>query len=121
MKSRFALLLALATLLTPVVHAYYFFVQYPSRTGPFAPLYAKFDLNALSTKTVPFLIAEQGPAALAPGDNINSLVSEIRLAATAWNDVATSDLKLAFGGFFARESNTPHQSSKSFLKIFRLG
>lgn len=100
MKSRFALLLTFAAILTPVLHGYYFFVQYPSRNGPFTPIYAKFDLNALSAKTVPFLISEQGPATLAAGDNLNSLISEIRLAATAWNDVATSDLKLAFGGFF---------------------
>ncbi|MCC6588434.1 MAG: IPT/TIG domain-containing protein [Bryobacterales bacterium] len=100
MKSRLTFLLALVALLTPVLHGYYFFVQYPSRNGPFTPLYTKFDLNALSAKAVPFLISEQGPATLAAGDNMNSLISEIRLAATAWNDVPTADLKLAFGGFF---------------------
>ncbi len=81
--------------------AYYFFVHYFTRSAPWQPVPEKFDLNALQNKTVPVLISDQGPA-LAPGDTAAGLISQIRLAAKAWNDVESSDLRLAFGGFFSQ-------------------
>jgi len=94
-------LAAVAILLSPAASGYYFFVRYLSRSAPYNPAYEKFDLNALPNKTVPFFIAEGGPVQLAAGDSFASLVSQIRLAAKAWNDVETSDLRLAFGGLIA--------------------
>src|SRR6266478_5559199 len=78
--------------------AYYHFIRYTSRTGPFTGAPVRFDLTALPNKTVSFFISEQGPTALAPNDSFAGVVSQIRLAAKMWNDVETSDLRLAFGG-----------------------
>lgn len=80
--------------------ASYPFVQYASRTAPFVPIPEKFDLNALPNKTVPLYVSELGPAQMVPGDSFASVISQIRLAARVWNDVETSDLRIAFGGLF---------------------
>jgi len=90
-----ALVLALAA----GAQAYYHFVHFASRQGPFTPIPEKFDLNAVLNKTVYFIVSETGPAAVAPGDTMAALASQLRLAAKAWNDVATSELRLAFGGY----------------------
>ena len=60
---------------------------------------AKFDLNALPDgHTVSYFISDQGPGPVMAGDSYQAIVSQIRLAAAAWNGVASSDLRLAFGG-----------------------
>lgn len=46
-----------------------------------------------------FIISETGPAAAAPGDSLAAITSQLRLAAKAWNDVPTSELRIAFGGY----------------------
>jgi hypothetical protein len=33
--------------------AYYFYVSFNTRSGPYNPIVKKFDLNALNNKTVP--------------------------------------------------------------------
>jgi hypothetical protein len=91
--------LALALAAPACAHAYSFFVHYFTRTAPWTPVVEKFDLAALQNKTVPFLISDQ-QAALASGDTQAGVESQIRLAARAWNDVDTSDLRIAFGGRF---------------------
>ena len=93
MKRFVATLLAVATLAL----AHYPFVTYNTRTGAFVPLPRKFDLAAIPGRTVQFFIADTTPQLL-PGDSLFSLHSQIRLAAKVWNDVDTSDLRLAFGG-----------------------
>lgn len=90
-----ALILALAA----GAQAYYHFVHFTSRQGPYTPIPEKFDLRALLNKTVYFIISETGPAAAAPGDSLAAITSQLRLAAKAWNDVPTSDLRIAFGGY----------------------
>jgi len=90
---------ALIAALAAGAQAYYHFVHFVSRQGPFTPIPEKFDLDALLNKTVFFIVSETGPAAVASGDSIEAIGSQLRLAAKAWNDVATSDLRLAFGGF----------------------
>ncbi len=77
--------------------AYYHFVHYPAGP-PYTPVYEKFDLRALADSTVPYYVSGSGPVALAPGDSLASVISQIRLAAAAWNEVKTSQLRLAFGG-----------------------
>lgn len=91
--------LAVLLALSAGAQAYYHFVHFVSRQGPFTPIPEKFDLSALLNKTVFFTISETGPAALAAGDSKEAVVSQLRLAAKAWNDVPTSELRLAFGGF----------------------
>ena len=95
---RIGLTVAAGLLASSASFGYYHFVHYLTRTAPFTPVYEKFDLNALSGKTVQFRISDQGPAALAPNDSLPSLYSHIRAAAKVWNGVDTSDLRLAFGG-----------------------
>jgi len=74
--------------------AYYHFVHYLS-TGNAVE---KFDLNALPGKTVTFFVSESGPATYSQGDTFNSVLSQLRQATGVWNGVATSSLRVAFGG-----------------------
>ncbi|MBI5280388.1 MAG: matrixin family metalloprotease [Candidatus Solibacter usitatus] len=92
---RLAVLLFAAASLAP---AYYHFVHFQSRTGPYTPVHARFDLGALQNKTVPFFISETGPSQMASGDTFNSVITQIRAAAQVWNSVDTAEIKLAFGG-----------------------
>ncbi|HUQ94800.1 MAG TPA: hypothetical protein VM120_24180, partial [Bryobacteraceae bacterium] len=62
------LLLCAGVLFSPSASAYYHFVRYLSRTAPFIAAPAKYDLNLLTNKTLPYYISEQGPAGLAPND-----------------------------------------------------
>ena len=103
------LLAGVAAALSPA-NAYYHFVHY-APGPPYSPVYEKFDLRALPDGAVPYFISAAGPVALAPGDSPASLVSQIRLAASVWNDVKTSQLRLIFGGFRNVDSAagaTPH-------------
>lgn len=84
--------------------AYYFYVHYGSRSGPFSPVYEKFDLNALQNNTVYFYISDSGPSGMAPGDSFPAIVSEIRTAAQQWNNVPTSLIRLAYGGLYTAGS-----------------
>ncbi len=111
MKKTFAILLALATLAS----AHYPFVVYNTRGGSFTPIPRKFDLNALPGRTVQFFISDAVPQLL-NGDTLTSLHSEIRLAAKVWNDVDTSDLRIAFGGI--RTANTPPSAAPSIEVTF---
>ncbi len=106
---RVAALVAGMILLSSAADAYYFFVHYTNRTGPFNPIVERFDLNALPEKTVTFLISDQGPTKYADGDNFQAVVSQIRAAANIWNAVETSDLRVRFGGFLTNSipQNTP--------------
>src|SRR3954451_22730662 len=94
---RRAAVLALCILAaTSVSSAYYHFVRYNTRTGPFTPIYEKFDLNALPNKTIPYFISAQAQVQLAPTDSYTGIVSQIRAAAKVWNDVDSSDLRLNY-------------------------
>ena len=94
-------LVAAILMLSSGAQGYYHFVRYLSRTAPWNPVYERFDVDSLQNKTVPFLISDQAPV-LPAGDTYSGLVSQIRLAAQAWNDVASSDLRLSFGGLFSQ-------------------
>jgi hypothetical protein len=104
--ARRALLLAMAlTVMSPLVSAYYYYVFFASGTGPYAPLAAHFDLNAIKDNTVQYFISDQPPAPLTPGDNLTTIYSQVRQAAEVWNGVASSSLRLHFGG--TRNMATP--------------
>ncbi len=101
-----ALLLAIAlTMMSPLVSAYYYYVFFASGTGPYAPLAAHFDLNAIKDNTVQYFVSDQPPTPLMPGDNVTSIYSQIRQAAEVWDGVASSSLRLHFGG--TRNMTTP--------------
>lgn len=85
--------------------AYYYYVFYNTANGPFnQPIVEKFDLNALVNNTVPFFIQDSGPAVMAPGDSFQAIIGEIRGAASVWDRVATSKIRLAYSGLFAAGS-----------------
>lgn len=92
------MLVAAAAVLSPLASAYYYWVYYAGRSGPYNPIPAKFDLSSLSNQTIPYLISSQGPAVMAQGDTFTALISQIRAAANVWNGVSTSAAKLSFGG-----------------------
>ena len=94
-------LMALAAAAVAVAPAYYHWVTFQTRTAPYTPVYAHFDLSALSNKTVPLMIDEDGPTQYATGDSWAAVVSQIRAAAQAWNSVDTSDIKLGSGALRA--------------------
>ena len=79
--------------------AYYHFTHFSSRQAPFRPIPEKFDVNALPNQALTYFIDDASGLQLADGDSYPSLVSEIRAAAGVWNGVASSSLRLAFGGF----------------------
>ena len=84
--------------MSPLVSAYYYYVFFASGTGPYEPLAAHFDLNAIKDNTVQYFISDQAPAPLMPGDNLTAIYSQIRQAAEVWNGIASSSLRLHFGG-----------------------
>jgi uncharacterized protein (TIGR03437 family) len=91
--------------------AYYYFIHYVN--GVNVP--EKFDLSALPSKTVNILVSENGPKLYSQTDSFNSVVSQIRQAAAVWNGVATSDLRVAFGGF---ENGTTPQNTPGGDVVF---
>lgn len=93
-------------LLASSASGYYHFVHFFNQAPPYAPVLEKFDLSALPDRTVRYYIAREGPAALAPGDSFESVLSQIRAAAAAWNEAATSELRLAFGGLAGPEARS---------------
>lgn len=103
------LVIAAGLLVSSVASGYYHFVHFATRVGPYIPIPEKYDLSALRNKTIYYYISDQTPTALAPGDTVQGLLSQIRLAAKAWNDVPTSDLRIAFGGveIVGTPQNTP--------------
>ena len=101
-----AFLFALAlTVMSPLVSAYYYYVFFASGAGPYAPLAAHFDLNAIKDSTVQYFVSDQPPTPLMTGDNLTSIYSQIRQAAEVWNGVPSSSLRLHFGG--TRNMATP--------------
>jgi hypothetical protein len=85
-------------ILSPIASAYYYWIYFAGRSGPFTPIPAKFDLNSLPNQSIPYLISSSGPAVMVPGDTFTALISQIRAAADVWNGVSTSAAKLSFGG-----------------------
>lgn len=103
-------------LLATTATASYHFVRYSNRFGYQQPIYEKFDLNALVNKTVPFFVITDGLTQLAPGDNINAVMSQLVLAARTWNDVSTSELRVQFGGYST--TNAAAQSGPGIDIVF---
>ena len=106
---RIVILLTASLLISTGASAYYFFVHFGTRSGPYNVIPEKFDVNALRNKTVYYFVSDAGPSQTSPSESFSSLVSELRLAAKVWNDVDSSDLRLAFGGLApsGNPQNTP--------------
>jgi uncharacterized protein (TIGR03437 family) len=102
-----AVAVAVALMGTPA-EAYYHYVHY-FQNAPYTPVQEKFNLAALPNSTVTFFVTDSGPAVLAPNDNLGSILGEVQTALGAWNSVASSNLRVAFGGTETdgQNSNTP--------------
>ena len=88
--------------------AYYHYIHYLSRTGPFTPIFERFDVRALPDSTVSVFVSDVAPKT--PGnDSFPSVLSQVRQAAAVWNSAGDSTLRLAFAGLEAKDqvSNTP--------------
>ncbi len=103
---RFALVAALAAVCLPAP-AYYHYIHYLNGTG----VPEKFDLTALPGNTVTFFVSETGPVTYNQTDSFNSVISQISQATQVWNGVASSALRVAFGGL--ENSSTPQNTPGS--------
>jgi uncharacterized protein (TIGR03437 family) len=102
---RLALFAACALAISIPAPAYYHFIHYVN--GVAVP--EKFDITALPNKTVTFFVSESGPVVYSQTDTFNSVLSQIRQATAVWNGIATSDMRVAFGGLenSSTAQNTP--------------
>jgi len=97
---------AMAVLLATPLAAYYHFTRFDAGSRA---VQSRFDLNALPNKTLTFYVSDNGPTQLLPNDSFASVLGAFRQAIQAWDGVASSDLRLAFGGLYSAgaASNTP--------------
>ena len=106
MKLRYtaAVIAALAVGALPAP-AYYHFIHYINGTS----VPEKFDLTALPNKTVSIFVTENGPVQYSATDTFNNVLNQIKQGAAVWNGVASSSLRVAFGGLenLATPQNTP--------------
>ncbi|MGO9262814.1 MAG: matrixin family metalloprotease [Bryobacteraceae bacterium] len=101
---------AVAVLLATPSQAYYHYVHFlGSRSGPFTPVYERFDLTALSNSTVTVYVNDQGPQVYGPNDTFGSVLSQVKDAVAVWNSVSSSALRISFAGVESANqvSNTP--------------
>src|SRR5271165_1781151 len=103
------------TALSSIASGYYHFVYYPGRSGPFNPIMLHFDLGQLTNNTVYYFISDQGPNVFVKGDSFTAVMSELQLAAQAWNNVPGSQIKLAYGGL---ENQSTQQSAPGIDVVF---
>ena len=98
--ARFAALVAGSFLVASTGSAYYYYTYFNSTSPPYTPIFARFDLNTLSNNTVPFFVSSAGPSTMYPGDTMAAIISQMQSAANVWNGVSTSNIRLAYGGFY---------------------
>jgi len=98
---RLAALVAGSFLLANTGSAYYYYTYFNSTAPPYTPIVARFDLTTLSNNTVPFFVSGAGPSSLYPGDSLTAMITQISAAANVWNNVSTSNIRLAYGGFYS--------------------
>jgi hypothetical protein len=78
---------------------YAHWIFFSGRSAPFTPVAATFNLASLPNNTVSYFISDQGPGPLMPGDSPANIYSQIQAGANVWNQVPTSTIRVAFGGF----------------------
>src|SRR5580692_2067719 len=78
---------------------YAHWIFFSGRSAPFTPVAATFNLASLPNNTVSYFISDQGPGPLMPGDSAANIYSQIQAAANVWNQVPSSTIRVAFGGF----------------------
>jgi uncharacterized protein (TIGR03437 family) len=95
---------ALVAAVTPSA-AYYHYVHYLNSASPYQVAFERFDLTALPDQTVTFFVSTSGPTSYTTNDSFPSLLEQIRNATKVWNAVASSGLRVAFGGLQAAGTN----------------
>ncbi|HEV1284716.1 MAG TPA: matrixin family metalloprotease [Bryobacteraceae bacterium] len=108
-------LAAALTALSSIASGYYHFVYFSNRNAPFNPINLQFDLTQLTNNTVYYFISDQGPNVFVKGDSFTAVISELQLAAQAWNGVSSSQIKLAYGGL---ENSATQQSAPGIDVVF---
>lgn len=98
-------MLAAAIWAGALAQAYYPFLRYVNRDGASVGLPQKFDLASLPNGRVHFFLSG-APEVWAEQDNLNRLLSQLRLAARQWSDVPTSALRVEFGGKLSSPAET---------------
>lgn len=102
-------------MLSSLASGYYHFVFFSGTSAPFNPINLHFDLTQLTNNIVYFFISDQGPNVLVQGDSFTAVISELQLAAKAWNSVPGSQIQLAYGGL---ENAATQQSSPGIDVVF---
>jgi uncharacterized protein (TIGR03437 family) len=102
-RNRRAILRSLAAaaavfLLVAPSQAYYHYVHFLTAKAPYIPVPEAFDLTKLQNNTITFYASNDGPSTYGPNDSWGSVLSEVKQAAAAWNSVASSALRVSFGG-----------------------
>jgi hypothetical protein len=69
------------------VEAYYHYTFYSSRSAPFTPIRARFNLAALTNNTINVFVSDAGPVNYAANDTFGSVLGEVKQAVAAWNTV----------------------------------
>ncbi len=69
----------------------------------------QFDLTQLTNNTVYYFLSDSAPNVFVQGDSFPAVISELQLAAQAWNNIPSSQIKLAYGGLqnAATEQSAP--------------
>lgn len=103
MRNRRAILRCLTAaaavcLLVAPSQAYYHYVHFLTSKAPYVPVPEAFDLTRLQNNTITFFASSDGPSAYGLNDSWGSVLSEVKQAAAAWNSVASSSLRVTFGG-----------------------
>jgi hypothetical protein len=96
---RILMLAASLAAASSVASGYAHWVFFSGRSAPFTPVAATYNLASLTNNTISFYISDQGPGPLMPGDSAANIYSQIQAAANVWNQVPTSTIRIAFGGF----------------------
>jgi uncharacterized protein (TIGR03437 family) len=97
---------AAALLLGMPAQAYYHYVHFGLvPNSPYQPVPEAYDLTALPNQTVTFFVSSLGPGSYGPNDSYGSVLSQVKQAAAAWNSVASSALRVAFGGIETYNTN----------------
>ena len=115
--SHILVIAAAALLLVTPSEAYYHYVHFLTGKAPYVPVPEAFDLSALPNKTVTFFVSDAGLSTYGPNDSFGSVLSQVKQAAAAWNSVASSDLRVAFGGL-ETYNGTPHSATPAGDVIF---
>jgi len=113
---RAVLAAAAALAMVAPVEAYYHYTFYSSRSAPFNPVRARFNLAALTNNTLNVFVSDAGPGNYASNDTFGSVLGEVKQAVAAWNTVPASALRLSFAGL--ESASQPPQGTPAIDVVF---